>query len=113
MGCLIIIEQKIQKRDYLTGTIVSIIFWRKHDKRPEREEARTMDASLLESFKGACCDLSFRDGSRVSNITCDVIAVDDDFIKVRTFRNEFLIQISQILKIGRSINNQQGQNHEQ
>jgi len=59
----------------------------------------------LKSFEGELAAITYRDGeNRVSSIKADVIEVFDDFIVVRTLRNELMIRRSEILKIEKPLN---------
>jgi len=62
----------------------------------------------LKTFEGELAAITYRDGeSRVSAIKADVIEVFDDFILIRTFKNELMIRRSEILKIERPLNTRQ------
>jgi len=59
----------------------------------------------LKNFEGHLARIDYRDGEgRISAIKADVIEVLDDFIVVRTLRNELMIRRSEILKIQKSLN---------
>lgn len=62
----------------------------------------------LEAFKGHLVKVVFRDGDKAIAKRGELVSVTDEFIELHTFENAILIRVSEVLKVQRSLNHNQG-----
>ena len=66
----------------------------------EETETKTTLKQQFEAYVGHLCDLSYHDGSgRATYIKGNVLAVSEEFLTIRTFKREYLINLKNILSI--------------
>lgn len=62
-----------------------------------------MTESSIDKFEGSFVKLVFRDGDTVVAKRGDLIATGEDFVELRTQENDILVNISDIVKIQKKL----------